>query len=449
MSLNGSAIRPADNSIGWISNVVPALGSVRLSVGDVLVTVDGAFPRDVMSVVAPDVETLRTVRGAFQDDGFIDALVAASDGATLPGPELSDDLVRVAVLSAVRQFHLSDLDGIALLIDRAYAGTLADDEVTASMFYRLSSLGAEQIAQDMVENEISGAVVDEFAVQMRVAPDDSLRSDIRSAIFGSIDELEQTANTLWSYSFRETTTSAAVAMAGPVTPLERPASVGVLNDLQTIPPRILTFDGPRLPDVTVTSDDPGFAVVSAQLRDNVDETSAEVAELFAVAADRITGALVGFAACVVSGRTISARIVLQNRTVDTAHFAIVGASVNPDELHLDELGVGLAEVDRYCRHAWTLHRVAAAALANTGVGTTGVQIDANRAQIAETLLRARQSARDADDAVRAILSDYEDHDGLAAYVESVKRLRSLVDSDLVIDGPARPTFAELYALVAE
>ena len=449
MSHIGSAIRAADNSIGWISPVAPAVGAVTIRINEVAITVDAAFPRDVISVVAPDIDTLTAAAGVFRDVAAIDGLAAAADGDSLSGPELSDDFVRIAVLSAVRQCHLGDLDGIALLLDRAYAATLAGDDDAAATFYRLSSIGTELIADDLVRSGVTGAVVDELGLYMRSAPVDSIRGDIRSAIDQSLQELQEQSDNLWTYTFGESVAAADVAMGHFDGSLTSSITVDVLNDLNAVPPRLLIFNGPGLPDVFATPAEPGLAEVSAQLRDNVDETSSEVAELFAVAADSTSGNLVGFAPCQVSGRTVVARIPLQGQEFTGLHFAIVGAGFNPDELHLDDLGVGVSKVDRYCRYAWTLHRVAAAALAGSGIGTSGAQIDQNRTHIAETLTSASASAQGALDAVRGLCDDYEDSTELQAYADAVRRLRDLIDSDPVLDGPTRPGFAELYALTSE
>lgn len=449
MSHIGSAIRAADNSIGWISSVVPAVGAVTIRINEVAITVDAAFPRDVISVVGPDVDTLSAAGGVFRNVAAIDALTAAADGDSLTGPELSDEFVRIAVLSAVRQCHLGDLDGIALLLDRAYAASLAGDDDAAATFYRLSSIGAELIADDLVRGGVAGTVVDAFGLCMRSAPADSIPSDIRSAIDQSLQELEGQSDNLWTYTFDESVAVADVAMGHFDGSLTSSITVDVLNDLNSVPPRLLVFNGPGLPDVFVTQAELGLAEVSAHLRDNVDETSSEVAELFAVAADSTSGNLVSFAPCQVSGRTVAARIPLQGREFMGLHFAIVGAGFNPVELHLDDLGVGVSKVDRYCRYAWTLHRVAGAALSGSGIGTSGAQIDQNRTHIAETLTSARASAQSALDAVRGLCDDYEDSRELQAYADAVRRLRDLIDSDPVFDGPTRPGFAELYALVSE
>jgi len=439
MAHSGTVEHSPDGLIIWRADVGVALGPVTFDAYGIGIGVDAADPAAVVAVVA-EIGDRDSDATCFEDSQFLDMLVEAPTGAVLKGPTLRDEVVRAATIHAVNTFFVGLLDEGVVALDMANAHAVCGEMSRARGRYLMSATTMDALL-DLVETDGSRPVVEELEHMVAHCP--AMDPDRRVA--GIAATVAERHRTRWSTMAVPKVLAAADLSAGMRTVVTNP---GDLLDLSLLPPRLVRFAGPDQVDLTLRIVDNETVEASAVLRDEIIAESTDVDGLFVVAMDSNTGELVSSAPCAVDGLTLIARLWLADRPIGDLHFALVAPTVPLSRVRGDPLSVQLGRLDRQCRHAWTQHR-RATALVGLVTETSDDSAFDNAHHLGEILMAdAKQWAENTEaelDELRQAVADPAVEQIVAGYLDGVQRLTNLVQSPGDLDGPLRPTLAELCA----
>ena len=444
--LTGVIALGADSSISWHADSGVVLGPITFEIGSVTVVVDAAFPDVIIDLAVTDADALSAGLALFDDPGFVARVTAAADGQAIVGTLLAAPLVRVATVAAVGDIHLGELDEAALLLDRAHARALAGDVDTAIDLYTLSHAVADRIVEQIESADYHGPLVTVLLEAIDSAPRQALDPADRETWTTALRERRFDLGGHVADELLELAVGSIPQLA--VTLGDAASPAGQVVDLRAVPPRILEYTGPDGPDLDVV-DRGGRVVVRASLRDDAMVESAEVQELFAVAAEESTGDLLAVAPCIVDDGVVTAELTVPGMTAGSLRCALIGSGTDPDTLRMDRFGIAIARIDRYCRHAWTLHRTAGALLAGLDLAVNDTAFDAVQQEAEEThdaAVDAVQTALGLAAQLRRRHRSGPDAKGLAAYVAAMERFESSIAARPSLDGPTGVTLTELLAV---
>ncbi|MXP20185.1 hypothetical protein GIY30_02215 [Gordonia sp. HNM0687] len=436
--ITGSVERSADGLIVWRAHTGAALGPVAFDAHNLGLGVDAADPSCVLTVVADDSDR-DSGATCFTDPGFLTALVDAPTGATLPQPQLVDEIARAATIHAVSRFHLGDLDPGIVTLDEAHAAALCGDMDGARGRYLMATSSMEEVLDDLAENG-GESIAEELEVAVAQCP----AMDPENAIATVASAIVDGQDARWSEMVLSIHQEELATTFSP----PPPNAAGDFLDLSLLPPRLMRFTGPDEHDLALRMIGDDTVEASAVVRDAIYTSSSEAAGLFVIAVERATGELVSSAPCEASGMRMVALLWLAEHELDDLHFLMVTLDVPLDEVSARPLDVRLAQVDRACRHAWTNHRRGRAILTLVNSATAPELVDAAGHAVAHCRQQADDWAANARIELEDILLHLQspDHQKLVAdFREGVLRLQELVAGDFAPDSPIRPTLAELHA----
>ncbi|MGW0039417.1 hypothetical protein [Gordonia sp. NPDC003376] len=440
--MNGTVRRTSDGGLVWRAEGAVALGPVSFAAKGITVSVDAASPTEVIEIAVGGADTLRSAASIFGDTASIEPIVDAAVGDVVEGPLLSDDLVRMATVAAVDAIHLGDLDDGVLALDAAYAGAVLGDP-SSEWLYALAASVPGRLVDEIDSADYHGPLVDRLSNAIMAGPHDVFGVVERTEMIDTLRSRTDHTDVLWQILVTDVDLPAAelaVDLGG------FSSAVVYLADLRPLPPRVLTFTGPEQPEVEVTLGSAGGMDVTARIRSDVDADALVAEGIFAVVAESATGAVLAFApATVVDGRMIAHLAAVDGLGIDDMRCAFLGSGADLSALRLDPLGVALTRVDRYCRHAWTRHRIAGAVRAGLGIAASDLEI-ARAARIADA---AHAEAGDAMGHAQALIRQLARRHGAATMGDhraAVDRLAESVAEPPATDGPAGPTMAELHAI---
>lgn len=425
-----------DGSVSWHADTAVALGPIMFQANGVQFVVDAAAPEQIIDLAAVDAAALRSCAQWFVDPTLIEAIAAADDGAHVAGPIAGDAILRVATVESVDAIVLSDLDEGVLLVDQAYAATVAGDLGRGAVRFALASAVVDRIVTEIENDDYLGPLNSRLLEVVSAAPEGTFLDAERSEYSAIMRARLARTDAFWR-SFADATIADDLAL----TLGEAQEVTAQAADLRLLPPRLLAFAGPEVPEVTVVAGD-GELTMSAQLRPAVDLDSAEANELFAVVADKQTGALVAHAPARVVDDRVQATVSLHGIDPETVRCALVGGEVDLDAVRLDDTGDKLAGIDRQCRFAWSEHRRAGALLASVSASSAESEIE----NVGKVAARARKTAEREIRSAAKRATRLGDSAELTAYADAVQRLSHRLSEAPEVDGPAGPTIAELYAV---
>lgn len=434
----GTVTRPDDGSVEWHAHTFPALGPVMVSWRDVVVSVDPTEPAQVISIVAAGVESLMDSAGDLFDGTAIGEIIGAAPGANCPGPYLSDGVVHLATVSAVHQLYVGDLDESILFWDRAQAHLAGGQIREADRLYRLGMARIERMVDQIDVDQITGPLVERLVDMIRTAPQAVFGPELRDDLLGRLAEQSIGQEPLWQRLFGQARVLPLASTLG-----SPGAEAGELADLRRLPPRLLAFTDPEDPEIDVDFDD-DRVTVSAQLRPDVETSSSEVRELFAVAADSESGRLIAAAPCTVESSRVIATMYVPDVPITGIRCAVVTRL--DDDAIMDALAASMVSIDRHCRHAWTCHRLAGSVRADAGITSSSAQIEVREAEAIRLLAAAHHSMDVAQQLAARLRRRYRRDDRadvLDQYGDAVQRLAVRLEQPPFIDGPLGPTVAEL------
>jgi hypothetical protein len=445
--LSGVIALGTDNSISWHADTGVVLGPITIQIGSVTLVVDAAFPDVLIDFAVTDAGALSGGPALFDDPEFAVRVLTAGDGEIVVGTLLAAPLVRVATVAAVGDIHLGDLDEATLLLDRAHARALAGDVDTATELYLLTHAVTDRIVEQIESADYTGPLVAALLEALDSAPQQALDPadrdlwtaalrDRRFDVDGQV--VEDALFELVDGSMPQLAITLGDAIVPP----------GQLVDLRAVPPRILEYTGPDDPDLDVV-DRGGRVVVQAALRADAMIESAEVQELFAVAAEEGSGDLLAVAPCTVAGGVVTAELTVPGMAAASLRCALIGSGTDPDTLRMDRFGISIARIDRYCRHAWTLYRTVGAMLAGLDLAVDEADFDTVQQEADEThdaAVDAVQTALGLAAQLRRRNRSGRDAAGLAAYLEAIQRFGSAIAARPPLDGPTGVTLTELLAV---
>ena len=190
--------------------------------------------------------------------------------------------------------------------------------------------------------------------------------------------------------------------------------------------------------------------LTANLRAQADASDVVENGVFAVAADPVNGDLLGFAQAEIRADQLYATMTLASADVSELFYTFITSDVDLSTLRLDRKGVGLTRIDRYCRHAWTQHRMAGAMRASLGLGVESGEFS----QVMEAADTLQREAVEAMRTARSLVNRWirresagDQRAALERYRGGVDELRAFIDSPPPLEGPTGPTLAEIHNVV--
>lgn len=443
--LDGTLTRHSDGVVEWIATDIRVLGPITFEAHGVILTVEPADPTCATRIAAPTHDVLRSAAPFLIGDPQIrQALVAADDGARLAGIRLTDPVARFATIESVRRLFLADLDEPTLILDRAHAFHLAGRTGVAAGLHRMAQSTIELLLDEMESSPPSAAVAAELgSILQSLSQRDDVGPDRNAEFLRRIGELPELREELWRQTLdREVGLPVATTLGG-----QGAGRTGEFVDLRVVPPRILRFSGPSVPDLTVSRDGDGYLIVRAELQASTLDDCREVTELFAVATDPLDGEVLASGPCTAADGYLTARLWVGEEATDSLRCGLVSTDVDFDLVRSDETGSRISQIERYCRHAWTQHRIAGTALSMVGVQSGSDAIDRARREATSSHREAIASMDTAAGLARQLVRARRRHPDAwtsASYAESVGRLADAIGTPPETTGPARPTLAELY-----
>ena len=441
--LVGTAVKADDGSLSWHADISVVLGPISFELDGCVFVVDAAFPDTVVDFAVVSNDRLSSLAGLFADAEPVDVLLGVAAGETpeVAGLTLGTDLARLAIVQAVSAIHLGDLDEGVLCLDRAHAYRHVGAEDVARTQYAFAAPAVELLTERIVNDGLAGPLVPGLLDAVQASPPDAFVGDARERIMTILQETGARSELSWQHEFFLPADSLATSLGSIA------VVTGQLLDLRMVPPRILRFIGPDRPDLEITAS--GTSVtVQAELRADALEDSAELAELFAVAADADTGAITASSPCSVDHGLVSARLQVGTDT-DRLHYMLLSADTDIDVIRLDPTGVAVAQIDRFCRYAWTMHRTAGALRFGVGASSTGVDIDNSSLAAEQAELTATDAMSTAVGLVRQLARRTRrgpDREAIAGYSAAVERLAEHIEDRPMPTGALEPTLAELVEL---
>ncbi|GED95970.1 hypothetical protein [Gordonia crocea] len=440
--MSGIVHHHADGSISVRADT--GIAVVPVTVGDdaVRVTVDAAFPDRVVDLAAASPEALRTRAARFRDGDSVRRIAAAADGEVVDAPVLADAWARIATVAAVDAVHLGPLDDAVVHLDTAHARALAGDP-DADRYYAFGAAVVDRLVDELRAARAHGPVVARTAEAVEAASAAVFRPGRRAALLRALADADDVTDRAWR------SLSADVADPSPTLALSLNRAVTVdagLADLAPLRPRLLRFDGPDEPEISVRHLGDGTVVLAAALRNGVDETTEQAAGIFAVVADARSGEPVAHAPAVLADGQIRARVALNGADPHSIRCAFLDSTANLDALRLDPTGIALTRIDRYCRYAWSQHRLAGALRAALGAGNTAAEIDRAQAAADTALSIAVDAADTALGLVRQLRRKRRDTTDLAHRAAALNRFRDVCAAPPAVAGPTGPTLAELCSV---
>lgn len=442
--MSGIVRRGADGSISWHGDQQVVLGPITLEINGLRMTVDVSSLENVLDLAVADAGVLRSVAAAFANPSVVEPILAADHGAVVEGPTLGPAALRLATTFAVDAVHLGDLDESVLVLDAGYARAAAGDP-DARREYSIASAVPDRLVDEIETADYTGPLVERLLEAIVAAPGSAFSLQERTRLIGSLRDRATRAITPWELTLPENAlVTLALDLGG-----SGAAVAEYLADLRALPPRLLVFTGPDDSDVTTVAKGSGRVEVSARVRPDAFAEQAIEDGLFAVAAVPDSGDLLAFAPAVVVDGELRATIVLPDDDGQTLRFAFVRSGIDLDTFRLDHLGEAMTRIDRFCRHAWTQHRVAGAVRAAVGIDDSGVELD-RKAELADDKHR---EAVDAIDTAQSLLTrllrrnrNDPRRDALERYGDGLEQLSRMISEPPQIDGPSGPTLAELHSV---
>lgn len=439
--MNGIVRISSDGSISWHADTAVVLGPVPFEVNGVLFTVDAAFPDVVVDLAASDASALAATAQWFTDPDAVRRLAAAGDGDVVDGPTLVDALATEAGVSVVDAVHLGDLDEAVLLLDHAFGRLVAGDEESATEFYLLSGAVAERLVDHFTHGGRRGPAVERLAEIVAAAPPGAVVEDTQRELRARLDALSSENETHW-----EGVTTRLFEVVNSLSLGAIEIHVAFPADLRSLPPRLLEFHDVEDAEIRMTVETGGVVGLEADLRESANTDSAETLGVFAVAADATTGELLAYApTAVVDGRMV-AQLTVGSMPTDSLSCALIGSGTDLDMLRLDATGTALTRIDRYCRYAWTRHRMAGALIGTVDSMTDDATLDRIRSAADQARADAVVAADSAVATTRQLMRrarGSSDEAFLADHLDALTRFAASMAEDPAIDGPLRPTLAEL------
>lgn len=426
-------------AVSWATQTPAVLPLVQIDRPDLTITVDPALPHNAFRVHAETREALFSHAHLFAGEG---AVALAEHPTTVDSVRLAPSAIRLATTMAVAAMHLGELDEPLLTFDLAVARQLAG--APAAREFALGTAAAERLAATIEVSVTGGALATALVAALADIGSEASQELRAWALMQDLEHQAVAAEIELSLHHFADGREPATTLG---TPGASDDIASQLADPRPLPPRLLRFSGPGDPDLTVRQED-DLIVITAPLRDEVIADSVEAQGLFAVVADSVTGALLAVAPLRFSHGLVRSELHLPGHPVHGLHCALIGAATDPSTIRLDPLGLLLIEVERHCRHAWTMHRRAGAILAAVNPWSPSAALDSARA-LSDTAHRsARDAAQTAVDLIRHELRrnrNEADRSELQAHTLRADALASLIDESPAFDGPAGPTITELAA----
>jgi hypothetical protein len=345
---------------------------------------------------------------------------------------------------AVDAIHLGPLDAGVLQLDRAYAlASVGDSEIRREYSYAVAV--PDRLVDEIEAADYSGPFVDRLIdVVSFISHHEDAGSGAERIVDRLVGRSRQSAE-FWEIDIALISEpEIAMTLGGS----ELVATY--LSDLRTLPARLLIFSGPESAEVVMRIRGADTVELTANLRAQADASDVVENGVFAVAADPVNGDLLGFAQAEIRADQLYATMTLASADVSELFYTFITSDVDLSTLRLDRKGVGLTRIDRYCRHAWTQHRMAGAMRASLGLGVESGEFS----QVMEAADTLQREAVEAMRTARSLVNRWirresagDQRAALERYRGGVDELRAFIDSPPPLEGPTGPTLAEIHNVV--
>ncbi|WP_040801902.1 hypothetical protein, partial [Nocardia higoensis] len=411
----GEAVLVIDDrgQISWWSGRAAAVPAVDLRLGPGITgRIDPAAPHRLLSWALEPGAAPDPLGAALADPELADLVtILRTRGEAvyaLDCPDLTQPWRERARIAAVARWTMRPVHHGALLIDRAVAEHATGELVAAGRLFRHAEYAFAQLGERCLDGELSASAVELLRTATPAAAVHGL-TGAAAELTAALDDAEIVdvaalldAVRRWSVDIDTPGAVPVAATLGGEIPQNEVDQVHL--DPTVLPPRILSWQGARTPELRVEHlPDADAFRLGAHLAAGVDPLCREVADLLAYAADRETGALLAVTATTVEGRLVVAELPAGGRDSRTVHFGLFSADIAPAALRADPVGRGLVDVDRAMIEAWNQHRTALVTLASVPADAPEPELAEARLRCEEHLLLAESAALDAQGIVAGML----------------------------------------------